>query len=93
VVEGDYTFGFGLLLHGDLTRVAGQYFYAENTSPMLKRRLNDYTVVNVKISQRLLEDRMTLYVRSENLLDADFEQSYDLPQAGRSVYGGINLTF
>jgi outer membrane cobalamin receptor len=50
-------------------------------------------VVNAKISRSLLEDRMSLYVRAENLFDEDFEQSYDLPQAGRSVYGGVDVRF
>ncbi len=92
MLEGTYTFASGLMIHGDVTHVADQYFYTD-TTPMLKRKLNDYTVVNAKISQRLLSDRMTLYVRAENVLDSNFEQSYDLPQAGRSVYGGVEVKF
>jgi outer membrane cobalamin receptor len=93
ILEGTYTFNSGLMLHGNVTHVTDQYFYAENTSPMLKRKLNDYTVANAKISRRLLDDQLILYVRAENIFDADYEQSYDLPQAGRSVYGGIEIKF
>lgn len=88
-----YTVGFGLMLHTDILHMADQYYYADGTSPLLKRKLNDFTVVNAKISQSLINDTVTVYVRGQNLFDEDFEQSYDLPQAGRTVYGGCDVRF
>ncbi|GAB6097048.1 TonB-dependent receptor [Desulfatiferula olefinivorans] len=88
-----YAFPFGLKVHTDVIHMADQYYYAEGTSPMPKAKLNDYTVVNAKISQSLLDGMVDVYVRGENLFDEDYEQSYDLPQAGLTVYGGVAVRF
>ena len=93
-LEGTYTFNMGLMLHGDVLVIADQYDYdADNKPPLLKRKLNDYTVVGAKISQRFMKDTVEVYVRAENLLDEDYEQSYDMPQAGRTVFGGCEIRF
>ena len=90
-LEGAYTFDFGMIIHADILHIADQYYYADGTSPLLKRKLNDYTVVSMKISKSLFENKMDVYVRGENLFDEDYEQSYDMPQAGRTIYGGFNI--
>jgi len=53
--------------------------------------LNDYTVVNLKLDQELLKGRLRLYLGADNLFDEDYEQSYGFPQAGRFIYGGIQV--
>ena len=47
----------------------------------------------MKVSQKVLKDKVTLYCGVDNLLDENYEQSYGLPQAGRYIYGGIELRF
>ena len=92
-LEASYWFDWGMMVHADVLHVEDQYYYANGTSPLLKRKLNDYTVVSMKISQSLMKNKLDLYVRAENLFDEDYEQSYDLPQAGRSVYAGFDMRF
>jgi len=90
-LEGRYVFPFGLTADASLLHVARQYFY--NKDWTLKKRLNDYTLVNLKLGQDLLEKRLNLYVGADNLLDEDYEQSYGLPQAGRTLYAGVEYRF
>jgi outer membrane cobalamin receptor len=56
-----------------------------------KAKLADYALVNVKLAQALLDRKVTLYLGADNLFDQNYETSYGLPQAGRFVYGGIEL--
>ena len=93
-LEGTYRSGFGLTPHVSFMRVAGQYFYdSDKEPPLQKQALDDYTVMDVKLKQALLEDRVEIHVRVDNLLDEDYEQSYGLPRAGRTVYGGFKVPF
>jgi vitamin B12 transporter len=93
-LEATYLFGFGLTVHGDILRVADQYFYdSDNKDPLLKKELNDYTLVNLKLSQRLYKEMVEAYIGADNLMDEDYEQSYGLPQAGRTLYGGMIYRF
>jgi len=34
-----------------------------------------------------------VYVGANNLFDATYEESYGIPQAGRTVYGGVTVRF
>ncbi len=70
--------------------MADQVFYSR-TTPVEKKSLNDYTVVNLKLDQELLKGRLRLYLGADNLFDEDYEQSYGFPQAGRFIYGGIQV--
>jgi vitamin B12 transporter len=45
----------------------------------------------VKLSKRMLRDRLTLYVGAKNVADANYESACGFPQAGRFVYGGFEL--
>jgi len=93
-VEMTYSFGFGLTVHGDVLRFTDIYFYdSDNTPPLLKKDLNDYTLVNLKLSQRFLKNALEAYIGADNLLDKDYEQSYGLPHAGKTVYGGMTYRF
>ena len=72
----------------DLSYIANQYYYSDD-DPTLKRKLNDYTVVNLKLSKKLINDKLNLYLGADNILDENYEQSLGFPQAGRMIYGGF----
>ncbi len=88
--EGKYTFPFGLSPYANIIYVADQVFYSR-TSPLEKRSLNDYVLVNLKLDQALLKGKANLYIGVDNLFDVDYEQSYGFPQAGRFIYGGVSF--
>jgi outer membrane cobalamin receptor len=89
--ESNYRLAWGMSLYGSLTYVADQYFYDKNQ--IEKKRLSDYTLVDVRLSQEFFQGKLTAYLGAKNLFDQDYEQSYGLPQAGRTVYGGLNYRF
>ncbi len=91
--ESTYAFDNGLMIHGDILHMADQHYYADDNGALLKRQLSNYTLVNTRIAYTLLNEMLTVYIRCENLFDNNYEESYDLPQAGRTVYGGFNLRF
>ena len=90
-LEGRYVCPFGLTADASLLFVGHQYFYDKTGT--LKKRLNDYTVVNLKLAQDLWAKRLNLYAGVNNLLDEDYEQSYGLPQPGRTLYAGAEVRF
>jgi vitamin B12 transporter len=90
--EAKYSFGFGFSPYISVMHVADQYYYSRK-SPLIKRELDDYTVVNVKLEQALLAGRWRLYLGADNLFDEDYEESYAFPQAGQTIYGGIDIYF
>ena len=93
-VEGCYAFPFGLRAQASVIYVAHQFFYNDDTkAPLEKKRLDDYAVVNVNLSQSFFDESLDLYVRAENLFDENYEQSYGFPQAGRTVSGGVAYRF
>ena len=91
-LEAKYDFASGFSSYLALLHVANQYFYTKDSVVQVqKAKLKDYTVVNLKLSQRLLDDKMTLYVGADNLFDENYETSYGFPQAGRFLYGGFEF--
>jgi vitamin B12 transporter len=91
-LEGRYTWNFGLSAYASFMYVADQYYYSRN-APLLKRKLDNYSIVDVKLEQRIVNDLLYAYVGANNLLDKDYEESYCYPQAGRLVYCGLKVTF
>ena len=89
--EGKYTFPYGFSPYANIIYVADQVFYSRET-PLSKRLLNDYLLVNLKVDQMLFKGKADLYVGVDNLFDVDYEQSYGFPQAGRFIYGGVKVT-
>jgi len=88
--QTDYVFPFGLKMHFDLLHVSRQFYYdSDGKAPLEKKRLNDFTVVNLKLSQQFHDDHFSIYMGADNLLDEDYEQSYGLPRPGRMIYGGF----
>lgn len=91
-LEARYRFPFDLCVYADMLYVGNQYFYSKK-SPLMKRKLNDFTLFNVKVEQALSNDRLSLYLGANNLFDRNYEESYGFPQAGRTVYGGVEISF
>lgn len=91
-VEGNYLFDFGLSANVNVTRVADQYFYSKN-SPLIKKKLGNFTILNMKLDQALLSRRLHLYAGVNNICDENYEESYAFPQPGRYVYGGMEIPF
>jgi vitamin B12 transporter len=87
-----YDFGFGLSAYASIMYVADQYFYSKNT-PLEKRKLNDYTLVDLKLEQAFLQKRLHVYLGADNLFDRDYEEAYGFPQAGRTLYAGARMRF
>jgi outer membrane cobalamin receptor len=91
-LEGKYDFDFGLSPYISVLYVGDQYTYTKNSYvPVLKAQMSDYAVVNVKLSQKIVKDRLNLYVGVDNLFDANYETSYGIPQPGRFIYGGLEF--
>ena len=90
--EAKYSFGFGFSTYMNVMHVSDQYHYSEK-SPLIKKKLNDYTLVNLKLEQGLFDDRFCLYFGVDNLFDEDYEESYGFPLAGRTIYGGLEFQF
>lgn len=91
MLEGRYNFNFGLMVDANLLYVGNQVYLNKNSTE--SRALNDYTVVNLKLSQDLLNHRLNVYAGADNLLDKNYEEAYGIPQAGRTIYGGVEYRF
>lgn len=89
-IDANYTWDFGLTAHADFMRVTDQYHYSRK---FLKGKLNDYSIVNLKLEQRLYRNNLSVYVGVDNLLDEDYEESYGYPRAGRTGYAGVRHKF
>ena len=91
-LEARYDFDWGFSPYLSLLHVGNQYLYTKDSvAQVQKAKLEEYTVVNVKLSQRVLDGKVTLYVGADNLFDENYETSYGYPQAGRFIYGGAEL--
>ncbi|MBW2605757.1 MAG: TonB-dependent receptor [Deltaproteobacteria bacterium] len=90
--ETQYVFGFGLSAYAGVMYVADQYFYSRN-APLQKRKLNDYTLVDLKLDQAFLNKRLHVYLGVDNLFDRDYEESYGFPRAGSTLYVGTEYHF
>ena len=89
--EGCYRFSWGTSLYASVVYSGDQVFYDKYS--VLKSHLTGFTVVDVKVSQSMVKNTMDIYVGVRNLMDEDFEESYGLPQAGRTLYGGVAYRF
>jgi outer membrane cobalamin receptor len=91
-MEAKYDFDWGLTAYASYLFVGSQSFYTKNgITPMQRLQLDNYELVNVKLSQRLYHDRVNLYIGVKNLFDRNYETAYGFPQAGRFIYGGVEL--
>jgi outer membrane cobalamin receptor len=90
--EMRYTLPWGTVARAAVSHVAGTFVYTRN-EPFRQRRLDNFTLVDVKLTQPLWEGRLSLYAGVDNLLDEEWTLNYGLPQAGRTIYGGAELRF
>lgn len=75
-------------LHLRAEYTAGQVHYAR-TPIADPRSLPDFLVVDMNLAYRLPDGRTELYFGADNLLDANYAESYGLPQPGRFLYLGL----
>jgi vitamin B12 transporter len=91
-LEGKYDFDFGLTPYIAFLFAGDQYTYTKNSvTPVRKASMSDYAVVNVKLTQKLLKDKLSVYIGADNLFDENYETSYGFPQRGRFVFGGLEF--
>lgn len=90
--QGQYRFPCGFAAYFGALLMADQVYYSK-TTPLQQAKLNDFVVLDLKISQSLWKDRFNIYLGADNLLDADYETSYGYPSPGRIVYGGVGIKF
>jgi len=98
--SGKYDFDSGLTPFVSLVYVAHSAVYTKpsgNTQltdqVFWKSYLADYLVANIKISQRLLQDKVTVYLGADNVFNKNYEDTYGVPRAGRYIYGGFEYRF
>ena len=89
-LDGHYDFDFGLTAYASILRVMDQVIYADDGT---QGDLNDFTILDVKLEQRLSGQMWFVYAGADNLLDENYEESYGFPQAGRTVYMGMKYKF
>ena len=88
--EGRYAFDFGLTAYGSLMFLNNQYDYGNFGA---QYKLDDITLVNLKVDQALWKNRIHLYVGVDNLLDDDYNEGIGYPAPGRYLYGGCKFRF
>ena len=91
-LQGTYTFNFGLSFYLGFQYLADTYYYSR-TEPLKKAKYSDYALVDLKISQSLLRERLSVYVGADNIFDKNYEESYGYPAEGRFVYAGVEVNF
>ncbi|MBK8956868.1 MAG: TonB-dependent receptor plug domain-containing protein [Proteobacteria bacterium] len=70
--------------------VGGEYYFSRQGLPRT-RMLDPYALFNLRVARPLLGPRIRVFVGADNLFDADYEQAYGLPQAGRLLYAGFDI--
>lgn len=86
-LDTNYSWNFGLTAHANIKYVGTQYYY--NSTETRQGKLDDYTLVNCRLEQKVYKDTLSLYVGVNNLFDVDYESSYGYPQAGQTFYFGF----
>ncbi|MCB1747054.1 MAG: TonB-dependent receptor, partial [Gammaproteobacteria bacterium] len=89
-LSADYTWRETATVHLGAEYTADQYFYSR-TIPRVRRELDDFMVVDVNVTVPLPGRRVQLYAGADNILDADYAESYGIPQQGRFVFAGIKI--
>ena len=81
-------------LTGDVRHIAGNEDY-DFTAPSYGTRrikLDDYSVVNLAVSQRI-RDHLEVYARVDNALDAEYMEIQGYVAQGRTFYAGMRANF
>ncbi|UIJ37406.1 TonB-dependent receptor [Desulfobaculum bizertense] len=90
-VEATYTAPCGAKLYASWLYVDGQYHYSSDGKD--KSLLKTYNLVDLKVSKAFFDDSLEVYAGARNLFDEDYEESYSIPQAGRTFYLGTEYRF
>jgi outer membrane cobalamin receptor len=91
---GRYDFGCGLSAFVSTIYVADSWVYSKQQYvTVIKAQMADYVVTNLKLSQRLFKDRVSVYIGADNLFNKDYEDTYGIPRPGRYVYAGFDYRF
>ena len=90
-LEGNYRFSWGASLYASVSYIGNQTYYDQTNTQ--SNTLPSYTLMDIKLSQSLIPNSLDVYLGARNLFDINYEQSYGLPQAGRTVYGGVEYRF
>lgn len=89
-----YDFDFGLTALVSSIYSGNSYVYTkQKIATVGGHMMANYTLFNVKFSQRLLNDRLTLYIGADNILNKEYEQTYGIPRPGRYIFGGLEYRF
>jgi len=86
-----YRLDMGLTAQADGVWTAGTYYYSRK-SPLVKAEMADALVCDTRISQKLGR-ALSGFVQVSNLFDANYQQAYGYPQAGRVVMWGLSATY
>jgi outer membrane cobalamin receptor len=91
---GKYDFDFGFTPFVSIIYVANSFVYTkQKIATVDKAQMSNYTLVNVKLNQKLYKDSLSLYLGVDNLFNKDYEQSYGIPRPGRFIFGGVEYRF
>lgn len=93
-VTGKYDFECGLTPFVSVIYVANSFVYTkQQVATVGKQKMADYLLVNLKLTQKLYQDKVTMYIGTDNLFNKDYEQSYGVPRPGRVIFGGLEYRF
>jgi outer membrane cobalamin receptor len=90
--ELHYRLPLGFAARVAVSRVQDQIVLSR-TEPITRQELDDYTLVDLKLSKTVFDERFELYLGVNNVTDEDYEQAYALPRAGRVLFGGVQGRF
>ena len=91
---GKYDFDSGLTPFVSIIYVGDSLVYSKQQYiTVSKAHMTPYVVANLKISQKLFKDRVTVYAGADNILNRDYEDTYGVPRPGRYVYAGFEYRF
>ncbi|MDK2847887.1 MAG: hypothetical protein PWP34_1240 [Desulfuromonadales bacterium] len=89
VLEANYQLPWNMNVYGSVLWVTNFYTYDGDFN---KKQLPDYLVCDMRISKKVA-DALDLYFGINNIFDEDYETSYAIPHAGRTMYGGVTWKF
>ena len=90
-VEATYRFACGFKAYASYLFVDDRSHYdkaLENVGT-----LDDYNIVDVKLSQSFFDNAVDVYFGARNLFDENYAESYALVREGRRIYGGVTCRF
>jgi vitamin B12 transporter len=94
-VHADYSFANGrgrVALAADYGGTRQDVFFPPFPNPSEIVTLDNYWLVGLT-AQFDVRDQVSVFARASNLLDAEYEQVYGYRTPGRSVFGGVQVSF